>query len=195
MLSYLILLDFDGTVCANELFHKKAFEQTLTKFDMPSVLPSSWFGMTTENVFKELFPKLTQSKLAQLVAAKRKIYEEIEYQAPMNKNISEFLKNYTHVLNIKIFSNGNSQRIKKFLSQYALKLDIISFADFGLRKENADDFSRFLPEGFNLSKILLIDDNAEIASVAKSVGINFLHYTPSLDLQGEVDVFFDPSSG
>ena len=195
MSSYLILLDFDGTVCSNKLFHKKAYEQTLTKFDVYSELPSSWFGMTTENVFKELLPNRTQAELSQLVAEKRKIYEKIEYRAPINKNILEFLISSTPILDVKIFSNGKSKRINKYLSQYALTLDIISFADLGLRKENGDDFLRVLPKGFNPSKVLLIDDNSYIAPIAEGLGINFLHYKPSLDIRGEVDDFLDSSSG
>ena len=150
--------------------------------------------MTTENVFRDLFPKLPQNKLEQLVAQKRKFYKNFESYMPINKNILDFLKNYRSVLKIKIFSNGSSIRIKKFLNRHALTLDIISFADHGFRKENSTDFLKLIPMGFDRVKVLLIDDDAKIGTVAESLGVNFLHYNPSIDLKGKVNDFLDTSS-
>lgn len=172
-----VYIDFDGTLCQNELQHYQAFNETLIQLGIKKTLPEGWFGLTTEQVYDSMNLSLVGITSSEFIKLKRENYKKKEKESLISTEIVRFLRMLPKHTKIEIFSNGASERIKAFLKKEGLKINIFSFADIGCSKYNKEDFFRYFKGDVN-SKKMIIDDSIKVIDLCDLFGFKGVKFDP-----------------
>ena len=185
------MLDFDGTFCDNKKYHELSYVKALSMYNLNIQLPNNWFGKSTH----DLFSNITSNKdlIKKLVIAKQNKMLEYSNKIVPNAFLSQIVKQFYPHIKFKIFTNGSKDRISNFMKLHNIKIDVISAAEYGLKKESVDTCLKLIDKTYLNENTLLIDDNKCMIPVASKIGIKFVHFNNSETMKKEIYEFLNPS--